>query len=315
MGKEYNFLYKTTNLINGKIYIGIRSTNKIEDGYIGCGVTSQSYANASKKYGLKSAFIDAVIKYGYENFKREILLFTENKEDSLELEELIVDRNFINSNDNYNIAIGGSGGSRYTTSINFDNFIFEEYMKGFTKKQIFEKYNVGPTLLWRIIKDRDRTERRITNSFDIGVRNNVIKWVEENGEDIIDKYINNEITWVQSNKVVPFDLKTFNLYDGLVKNQKYICTTMEGENIFFNTQSEISFILNEKLFISGILNVVKGKSDFYKKYKFKRATRVDFDKIDFQNILNSFKESLNDSLGNIKYNQNRGIIKKHIYAE
>ena len=35
-------VYKTTNLINGKIYVGVHRTNPdIFDGYIGCGVTKK----------------------------------------------------------------------------------------------------------------------------------------------------------------------------------------------------------------------------------------------------------------------------------
>lgn len=52
-----NFVYITTNLINGKQYIGSHSTNNSNDGYIGSG-----------KYFLRS-----VKKYGKENFKREII--------------------------------------------------------------------------------------------------------------------------------------------------------------------------------------------------------------------------------------------------
>ena len=50
-------VYKTTNLINSKIYVGLHVTSNLEDDYLGSG--SQ----------LKSA----VKKYGKENFKRETL--------------------------------------------------------------------------------------------------------------------------------------------------------------------------------------------------------------------------------------------------
>jgi group I intron endonuclease len=51
-------IYKTINLINGKIYIGQHYTS-VDDGYLGSG-----------KY-----LLNAINKYGKENFKREILEF------------------------------------------------------------------------------------------------------------------------------------------------------------------------------------------------------------------------------------------------
>ncbi len=35
--KKYHFIYKTTNLINGKFYIGMHSTSNLKDGYLGSG--------------------------------------------------------------------------------------------------------------------------------------------------------------------------------------------------------------------------------------------------------------------------------------
>lgn len=35
MGKKYNYVYKTTNSINGRFYYGVHSTDDLNDGYLG----------------------------------------------------------------------------------------------------------------------------------------------------------------------------------------------------------------------------------------------------------------------------------------
>ena len=44
----YNFTYQTKNLINGKTYVGVHSTDKLNDGYLGSGKRLQI---AIEKYG------------------------------------------------------------------------------------------------------------------------------------------------------------------------------------------------------------------------------------------------------------------------
>ena len=60
---KYHIIYKTTNLINGKIYVGMHSTDNLNDGYLGSG------------WILKQA----IKKYGKENFKGEVLLVLSNR--------------------------------------------------------------------------------------------------------------------------------------------------------------------------------------------------------------------------------------------
>jgi len=91
----FHIIYKTTNLINGKIYIGAHSTSVLNDGYLGSG-----------KY-LKRA----IKKYGIENFKREILHLFNTKEEMFSKEREIVTVDFIEENNTYNLKIGGSGGN------------------------------------------------------------------------------------------------------------------------------------------------------------------------------------------------------------
>ena len=68
--------YKTTNLINGKFYYGIHKCNRIDDGYIGCGIMRQSDA----RYNMH--LHEAVRKYGYNNFKRETIKEFKTYEDA-----------------------------------------------------------------------------------------------------------------------------------------------------------------------------------------------------------------------------------------
>lgn len=69
------FVYITTNLLNGKSYIGSHSTNNIEDGYLGSG-----------KYIRR-----AIKKYGKKNFNRRILSFFDNINEAYQKEELYID--------------------------------------------------------------------------------------------------------------------------------------------------------------------------------------------------------------------------------
>ncbi len=92
--KTYNFLYQVTNKINHKIYIGVHQTEDLEDGYLGSG----------------KAIVNAVKKYGPENFERVILEFFDNTNDMFAAETRVVTREFIKDPNNYNIAEGGKGG-------------------------------------------------------------------------------------------------------------------------------------------------------------------------------------------------------------
>ena len=100
-------VYKTTNKINGKIYVGVHRTNPdIFDGYIGCGVTHKDSKNKVIK-----GFPKAVQKYGYKNFIRETLfIFPDTEEGKLmayKKEEEIVNEEFIKRKDTYNLIKGG----------------------------------------------------------------------------------------------------------------------------------------------------------------------------------------------------------------
>lgn len=98
-------VYLTTNKINNKIYIGVHKTASLDfDGYIGCGVDiydSNSYKNP------KTHFQYAVKKYGTEAFTRTILRSFDNDLDALDLEAWLVNREFVQRPDTYNMELGG----------------------------------------------------------------------------------------------------------------------------------------------------------------------------------------------------------------
>jgi len=100
--KKFHFVYQTKNLINGKTYVGVHSTNNINDGYIGNGIKTQN----DTKYS-KTAFSAAVSKYGISNFKREILAFYDSFDDAYKEEEFIVCQSWVERSDNYNTSLGG----------------------------------------------------------------------------------------------------------------------------------------------------------------------------------------------------------------
>ena len=90
-------IYKITNNINGKVYIGSHKTKNINDGYMGSG-----------KY-LNRAFD----KNGIENFTKEILFVFDNATDMYAKEAEIVNEDFITNENTYNLKKGGFGGFDY----------------------------------------------------------------------------------------------------------------------------------------------------------------------------------------------------------
>ena len=98
--KKHYLIYQTTNLINGKIYIGKHETINIEDEYFGSGNLIRA----------------AINKYGLENFVKTILFELQNEEEMNLLEKCVVTQEFCDREDTYNINVGGDGGWDYVNS-------------------------------------------------------------------------------------------------------------------------------------------------------------------------------------------------------
>ena len=100
--RKFHYVYKTTNTINNKYYIGLRSSEKLNDGYLGSGVL------------LKRA----IQKYGKEFFVKEILVVFGSREEASLYEQKIITKEMVQDAECYNLCVGGdnSGAGKRTNS-------------------------------------------------------------------------------------------------------------------------------------------------------------------------------------------------------
>jgi group I intron endonuclease len=90
----FYLIYKITNKLDGKIYIGSHKTKKVDDGYMGSG----KYLNRAYQ------------KYGIENFTKEILFVFDNAKEMYAKEAELVNEDFLAEANTYNLKRGGMGG-------------------------------------------------------------------------------------------------------------------------------------------------------------------------------------------------------------
>ena len=91
----YYYLYRITNLLNGKVYVGVHQTESCEeDGYLGSGAALK---HAQRKYGL-------------ENFRKEIIQGFNTPQEMYTAEKEFVNKEYLKKDDVYNIVEGGRGG-------------------------------------------------------------------------------------------------------------------------------------------------------------------------------------------------------------
>lgn len=92
--KKYHYIYKTTNLKNDKFYVGMHSTNDLNDGYLGSGTRLRR----------------SIRRNGKESFKIEYLEFFDNREDLINRERELVNEDLLKDPMCINLKPGGTGG-------------------------------------------------------------------------------------------------------------------------------------------------------------------------------------------------------------
>lgn len=120
----YYIIYKITNQINGKYYIGRHATKNVNDSYMGSGI------------GIKNA----IAKYGMENFTKEIIATADSRESLWDLEKEIVNEEVVKDPMSYNLSHGGKHYLHGLKQYDYDAFIEhqrkagQQYAKNFTSK-------------------------------------------------------------------------------------------------------------------------------------------------------------------------------------
>lgn len=92
--KNIHYIYKTTCVITGRWYVGMHSTNNLDDGYMGSG--------KRLRYSIR--------KHGKENHVKEILGFFETRELLIEAEKQAITPEMIADKNCMNLKEGGYGG-------------------------------------------------------------------------------------------------------------------------------------------------------------------------------------------------------------
>ena len=84
-------IYKITNQVDGKIYIGSHKTSKLDDGYMGSG-----------KYLKRAQEL-----HGLDKFTKEILFVFDTPEEMYAKEAELVNEDFLATENTYNLKYGG----------------------------------------------------------------------------------------------------------------------------------------------------------------------------------------------------------------
>ena len=188
-------VYKTTNIINNKIYIGVHKTTNPNDSYLGSGLH------------LKTS----IQKYGKQNFKKEILFEYDNEHDAYLKESQLVDDKFIKNNNNYNLTCGGSGGNKInfkttkhhmlnkhhsiSTKIKISNSMKGNVVSNETKRKISQS-NLGKKLTKSQCENISKSKIGINNPKFIGYW--ICNFIKYDSLSSASKIINMESTTIRN---------------------------------------------------------------------------------------------------------------------
>ena len=148
------FIYKITNKLNNKVYIGQTIQKPIERFYQHC-------AKKCDKYILNMVIHKAIFKYGKDNFTFEVIEEVP-KQQLNEREEYWI--KYYNSyTDGYNSTKGGQKGNKPFINID-NNAIIEQYQQGKSLRTIGKMFNIDKATVKSILI-RNNIKLRTTRTY------------------------------------------------------------------------------------------------------------------------------------------------------
>lgn len=138
--KTYHYIYKTTCLVTGKFYVGMHSTDDLENGYLGSG----KILGYSRK------------KYGDENHHRDIIEMCPSREALKLREREIVNEEMLADPLNINLKYGGEGG--------WDHIDFTPFKNVTIQTEMQRRGNEKIKMLWKEDEFANKTRAKISSS-------------------------------------------------------------------------------------------------------------------------------------------------------
>ena len=140
-------IYKITNKLNGKVYIGQTIKSLKERFEKHCWGTTEK-----DQYHLNMAIKKAIRKYGKENFTIELIEEVETTK--LDEREVYWISFYDSYNKGYNCTLGGQNGATRSTKLSWteENEVIEAKYLGFSIKEIEEVYGIDRTTVHNIFK-------------------------------------------------------------------------------------------------------------------------------------------------------------------
>lgn len=294
------YIYKITNLLNSKIYIGYHFSIDIEkDKYMGSGKLIQK----------------AIKKYGKHNFKREILHSVETLVEALEIERNLVNLDFVQNEMTYNCVIGGRVGNRfyynegsvhnkgkvsmfnlengklvYIAKENVNEYLQNGFDLGTGKKDHCPIFDIGRQTIIYVpkcnIQDFLNTEKFIlknTTSDKLVVHHNESNQLKYINPDELDYHLSNGYnlgnskSGVNKNRIYVHDVKTFK-NKRILENQldKFLLENPDFIQGRFQRDSKLINVYNPETDIEKHINILEETVEQYLEIGFKLGSRSSF---------------------------------------